>query len=121
MAKETKGLFKGLLLGALAGATAGILFAPKAGKDTRDDIKNKALELQGKAKDLYISSEKALKEKVADLKKAGKLVDKKVYAKLVDEIVKEFKNDGTVAKNTTKKIANQLKTDWKEVVDVIKA
>jgi len=121
MVKETKGLFKGLLLGVLAGATAGVLFAPKAGKKTRDDIKNKALELQGKAKDLYIASEKALKEKVADLKKAGKLVDKNVYAKLVDEVIQEIKSDKTVAKDTAKKLAVQLKEDWKEVVGVIKA
>jgi gas vesicle protein len=119
--KNSKGLFKGLILGALAGATAGVLFAPKSGKETREDIKNKAEELQGKAKELYATAEKALKEKVAELKEAGKLVDKTVYSKLVDDVVAEVKKDGSVAKDSAKKLAAQLKSDWKKVVEVVKS
>ena len=33
----------------------------------------------------------------------------------------EIKSDKTVAKDTAKKLAVQLKEDWKEVVGVIKA
>ena len=37
-------LLGGLLLGGLVGGLAGILFAPKAGKELRDDLKEKAIE-----------------------------------------------------------------------------
>lgn len=48
--KEGKGLMLGALLGGLVGAAAGILFAPKSGKETREDLKNGADELARKAK-----------------------------------------------------------------------
>ncbi len=45
-----KGKFAiGAILGAAAGVVAGLLTAPKAGKDTRDDIKRKADELKYRA------------------------------------------------------------------------
>ena len=40
----------GLLLGAAVGAVAGILTAPKSGKETREDLKNKGKELAEAAK-----------------------------------------------------------------------
>jgi gas vesicle protein len=44
---------KGLLIGGILGAVAGILFAPKSGKETREDIARKADELVTKAKEEY--------------------------------------------------------------------
>jgi gas vesicle protein len=44
------GFFSGLLVGGAIGALAGILFAPKAGKETRDGIMNESDEILGKAK-----------------------------------------------------------------------
>jgi len=41
MRHNHKGLFKGFLIGGLLGAMAGILFAPKAGKELRSEIKGK--------------------------------------------------------------------------------
>lgn len=112
---------KGLVLGALAGLTAGVLFAPKSGKATRDDIKNKALELTGKAKDLYAKAEKDLMAKVKNLKQTGADLDKKAYGKLVDEVINEVKKDGEVAKETTAQMSQMLKDDFKKIVDAIKA
>ena len=43
MSKSGKA-FGAALLGAVAGAVAGVLFAPKSGKETRDDIKRRAEE-----------------------------------------------------------------------------
>ena len=37
------------IVGAVAGIVAGVLVAPKSGKETRADIKEKAEELKGKA------------------------------------------------------------------------
>ncbi|MDB5168370.1 MAG: exported protein of unknown function [Candidatus Saccharibacteria bacterium] len=46
----TKGKFAlGALIGAVAGVIAGVLTAPKSGKETRTDIKDKAVELKGEA------------------------------------------------------------------------
>jgi len=70
---------KGLLIGGLIGAAAGILFAPKSGKETREDISRKTQELLVKAKDEYeIALEKSKKayeaavEKMKDVQAAVK-------------------------------------------------
>ncbi|HPL62587.1 MAG: YtxH domain-containing protein [Syntrophales bacterium] len=44
---------KGVLVGGLIGAALGILFAPKSGKETREDIARKTEELVTKAKEEY--------------------------------------------------------------------
>lgn len=41
----------GAILGAATGIVAGVLTAPKSGKETRDDIKRKAVELKDQAFD----------------------------------------------------------------------
>ena len=60
--KKKSGVGK-FILGALVGAGLGVLFAPKAGSETRKDLKNKMTELLNKAKEIdiefrnYITSE----------------------------------------------------------------
>lgn len=49
----------GAVIGAVAGVIAGFLTAPKAGKDTRADLKNKAKEIKQEA----TKRAEALKEK----------------------------------------------------------
>lgn len=71
-----KGKFAiGAAIGAIAGIIAGVLTAPKSGKDTRADIKSKAVELKNEAvkkgetakrKSTKIASE--VKAKVAETK-----------------------------------------------------
>jgi len=87
--------FKGLVIGGLAGAVIGILYAPKSGKETRDEIGKKAEELLAKAKEEYEQAleksrktyetavsrlkkiEETAREKVGDLEsKAGEMVEK---------------------------------------------
>lgn len=41
----------GAIIGAVAGVVAGVLTAPKSGKETRADLKNKANELKDEAVD----------------------------------------------------------------------
>ncbi|MEN6468066.1 MAG: YtxH domain-containing protein [Smithella sp.] len=53
MAERDWDLVKGLVIGGLIGAAIGILFAPKSGKETRQDIAEKADELLAKAKEEY--------------------------------------------------------------------
>lgn len=75
----TKGKFAlGALIGAIAGVIAGILTAPKSGRQTRADLKDKAAELkketakraeQAKTKSGEIAAD--VKEKVDDYKDRG--------------------------------------------------
>jgi len=53
MPERTNDLLTGVLIGGLIGAVFGVLFAPKSGKETREDIARKADELLSKAKEEY--------------------------------------------------------------------
>ena len=44
---------EGLLIGGLAGAVIGILFAPKSGKETRQELGEKATDLAERMKEEY--------------------------------------------------------------------
>jgi len=48
---RTYGLAAGVVAGAAIGAALGLLFAPKSGKETREDIKNKGAEVIGEVKE----------------------------------------------------------------------
>lgn len=51
-------LLAGVGLGAIIGAAAGILFAPKAGSETRDELADKFGELKGKTEE-WINEQKS--------------------------------------------------------------
>lgn len=51
-------LLAGVGLGAIIGAAAGIIFAPKAGNETRDELNEKFNELKGKTEE-WINEQKA--------------------------------------------------------------
>ncbi len=49
----TQDYVKGAMVGGLIGLTLGILYAPKSGKETREEIANTARELKEKAKQQF--------------------------------------------------------------------
>ncbi|HUN55602.1 MAG TPA: YtxH domain-containing protein [Smithella sp.] len=53
MSDDNGNLLVGFIIGALVGATLGILFAPKSGRETREDIARNTDKLLVKAKDEY--------------------------------------------------------------------
>ncbi len=53
MSEKTSDLLTGLFIGGLIGAVLGVLFAPKSGKETREDLARKADELLLKTKEEY--------------------------------------------------------------------
>ena len=53
---------KGLFVGGLIGVVIGVLYAPKSGKETREDIARKAEELMDKAKEEYEQAVQASKK-----------------------------------------------------------
>ena len=69
MSERNGDLLKGLLIGGLIGVVVGILYAPKSGKETRQDIARTAEELLSKAKDEY---EKAVEKSKAAYEAAVK-------------------------------------------------
>jgi gas vesicle protein len=119
--EKTFSFLKGAVVGAIAGAVAGILFAPKSGAETREDIKKLALEVGDKGKDMYMQARKKVLLMVKDLKDAGKKIDKDKYDELVNEALLEVKNDFSVTGDVAKRIGMQLREDWEEVKEVLKA
>lgn len=53
MSENSRNLLAGLFVGGLVGATLGILFAPKSGKETREEISRKTDEILVKTKEGY--------------------------------------------------------------------
>lgn len=72
----------GILVGAVAGVLAGLLTAPKSGKETREDIKNKAKDVKG-------SAERKLKDahkELGHLSDEAKSKAKELQGKAKDEM-----------------------------------
>jgi len=111
----------GLTLGAIFGAIAGVLFAPKSGKETREDIKKLADETKEKGEELFENAKKEVSLKVENLKKAGKKINGEDYKRIVDEMVQGMKEKGNVSGEAARKLGEQLKTDWEEVKDQVTA
>lgn len=63
-------LLAGFGLGALVGAAAGILFAPKAGHETREQLGSKIKEIKGKTSD-WVAEQKAKRAAIAAAEEVG--------------------------------------------------
>ena len=136
MGKSNK-FFLATLIGAAAGVVGGLLLAPQSGKKTRQDLKKLAMklgkEVQGtvkdtkeKVKDVFgkVNDEVMLKykkiksaavNKVAEVKAAGKAIDKDKYEEIVSKVVGEYKDDFKETKDGAMKMVKQLKKDWLKV------
>lgn len=112
---------KGAMLGVAAGVAAGILFAPKSGKETREDIKNAAAKLSADAQKLYMQARKTLETKIAAMEKLGKSLDKDKYMALVQEVLDELKKEKKVSPEIVSEVGKQLGTDWNKVQKALKA
>jgi len=74
MSEKTNDFLKGVMIGGLIGAAVGILFAPKSGKETREDIARKTEDIIKKAKDEYeLAVEKSKMAYEAAIKKAKEI------------------------------------------------
>jgi gas vesicle protein len=70
MSERNVDFVKGLFIGGLIGAVLGILYAPKSGKETREDIARKTEDLMAKAREEYdLALEKSKKAYEAALKR----------------------------------------------------
>ncbi|MDD6323668.1 MAG: YtxH domain-containing protein [Bacilli bacterium] len=123
--KKNKGMGK-FILGAAAGATLGLLFAPKKGTQTREDLKKMLDDFVTKIKNIdaedvkQIVSEKIeeIKEGIATLDKETVLDEAKKQAKKLQDAAEELV-DYTIEKGTpvVEKSANAIK---KKVIEASK-
>ena len=89
---EKKGMGK-FVLGALVGAGVGMLFAPKKGSETRQDLKNKLDELLVKVKDVDLNDVRdSIEQKINDIKKDLKELDKEKVLEIAKEKGEALKN-----------------------------
>ena len=58
-------------------------------------------------------------EKVAEVKTAGKEIDREKYAMIVEDVVEEYKSDLKATKNGATRLMTQLKKDWEKVKKVL--
>ena len=106
MAAESGDMFKGFVFGSLVGLAVGVLFAPKSGRDMRENLMGDSDELLGKAKDELDK----IKDELGDLKeKITETLDRS--KKVFDEATPEERDfDAEIAGDD----AEPIKTEAKE-------
>ena len=60
--------FSGFLIGGLVGAAAALLLAPQSGEESRNQIREKGVELKEKAETTYVDLQEKVDTAVADLR-----------------------------------------------------
>ncbi len=86
-----KGLGK-FLAGAAVGGALGVLFAPKKGSESRQDLKKKTCKIANKVKNTdYEEVKDDLEKKIADLKKEVADLDKEKVLKIAKEKANDLK------------------------------
>jgi gas vesicle protein len=63
-----KSVFTGLLVGSVIGAATALLFAPRAGEETRADIRDKAIELRDRTTETVKDTVSQAKSKAYEIK-----------------------------------------------------
>jgi gas vesicle protein len=115
MANEENNLGKGLLIGFLTGAAVGsiiaLLFAPKSGKELREDIKNKSQDFIEDA-DKYISN---AKDKASQLINEGKKKSEKLVADTKEKVETLLTEAERILNDAKDKAGNAVSTGKEKI------
>jgi ElaB/YqjD/DUF883 family membrane-anchored ribosome-binding protein len=84
-------------------------------KDTKEKVEEVFGNTSEEAINKYKEIKSSLMNKVAEVKTAGKEIDKEKYITIVEKVVDDFKSDLSTTKNGTIKLVAQLKKDWEKV------
>lgn len=113
----------GLVVGGLIGTVIGILYAPKSGRETREEIGQKADELLAKVKEEYeYAAEKSRKAYEASVKRLKALEEKALekvedVSEKVDELAGRGKDTLQEGKSRVKKVIEAGVKAFKEEQD----
>ena len=116
---KTFEFIKGMVIGGALGAIAGMLFAPKSGSETRQDISKMSDEFLGKAQDEYevaLKKSKKAYESAVDKMKELETLAKEKYDEMEGK-VEELKVKG---KETVEQSKSRLKKAIDAGVDAFK-
>ena len=133
MSRQTEGLAK-FALGVLVGAGLGVLFAPKSGQETREELKESMEDLVDKVKHINPEDVKlTIEEKIADIKAELKSLDKEKVLSIAkqkgnaikekcEDLVEYAKEKGTpVVEKTAKDMRSKAIEVVKNVLDKLEA
>jgi gas vesicle protein len=69
MSNQSSGaeFFAGLVIGGLVGATLALLLAPQSGEETRAQIRDKSIEVKGRAEEGYMQARQAVEGQLTTL------------------------------------------------------
>lgn len=121
--KQGGKFFLGAIFGAIAGAVAALLTAPKSGKETRQDLKNKADEMKDDAIRQLRRLEGELNKKVSDVRKLAHKLEGKardeaenLLDKAEDVKARALTGIEKLKREADSKIDDKLVKDVKEVI-----
>jgi gas vesicle protein len=118
--KSNEDFFKGFMFGAVAGGIIALLYAPKSGEETREDIKKIAHDVGDKIESTYRKAKQRVQDQISDLKEAGSKIDIDAYKSIVASVVDELKEDKDITADAARKLRMQLNDDWDEVKNTLK-
>ena len=114
MKDKNKNLAVGAAIGAVAGVIAGVLFAPKSGKETREDLKH----MSSKTVEAFVKEAKKLEVQIEDLIKESNKTRADV-AKSVADTMKKYQDQAYFAQEKLVTLYKAVKND--EVEDICRA
>lgn len=97
---SNKNLFKGIITGLAIGGALGVLFAPKSGKQTRQDLKK-----------AYRATSKDIARRVNDLED----ISQSKYDQIVDAVVNEYQKLDPITQEQITTLKTTLQEKWNEV------